>query len=179
MFDYHQYLCKVREIAANETFAMLDQLSKHNVDGITEVMSNLYSYISNRQFDVDFEEQQKECLRLCKEYKVADIYKSFQIVINCFDVFPFKYAKFKNIIKIKVNDPEFDDIEIQRRYLISTLRKDSNYDRIVKQINIICNDYGDTMKKIETEIANDEANIRKLYDGYESDIDEYIKNLNI
>lgn len=179
MFDYANYLAKVREIAANQTFEILDGLSKHNSENITKVMSELYSYLSSRRFQVDFEDQQLECTRLCKEYKVADIYKSFQIVINCFDLFPFKYKKFQDVIKIKVNDPGFDDIEIQRRYLISTVRKDSNYDRIVAQINAICNEYSETMSKIENEIANDEERVRKLYSGYDGDIDEYLNNLNI
>lgn len=179
IFEYHNYFAKVSETVTAETFAIMDNLSKHNIENITKVMSNLYSFMSSRRFEVDFEEQQAECTRLCKEYKVTDIYKSFQIVINCFDLFPFKYDKFKAAIKIKINDPDFDDIEIQRRYLISTLRKDSSYDRIAAQINIICNDYGNTMKKIETEVANEEANLRKLYEGNDKDVEEYINNLNI
>ena len=174
---YYEYISKVKSKASNETFELLDKVSKHNIENITKVMSELYLFMQSRRFNVGFEEQQEECTRLCKEYNVSDIYKPFQIVINLFDVFPFNYNKFAKMIKYKVNDPDIDDIEIQRRYLISTLKKDSKYDVMKRQINSICDDYATTMARIEKNIEEEEVKIRNLYSGNDNEIDDYIATL--
>jgi len=177
IYNYYEYMNDVRKTASDDTFAMMDKVSKHNVEGIANTMSDMYSFMQSRRFEVPLEDQQNKCAELCKHYKIADIYKSFQIVIMLFDVFPFVYNKFVKMIKYKINDPSIDDVDIQRRYLISTLAKKANYDDMKRSINHICNEYSSTMEKIEKEIKTEEDKIRGLYEGSDAEVDEYIESL--
>lgn len=173
-YNFHDYFAKVRAKTADEVFVLMDKVTKQNIKGITEVISAMYLYMSDRKFQVPYDEQQEKCTELCKEHKVPDIYAAFQVVINLFDVFPFNYKKFERMIKYKVNDPSIEDIEIQRQYLISTLRKDSKYDAKREIINSICNDYVATMERIQKNLKNEEETIRELYKCTEEEVDEFI-----
>jgi hypothetical protein len=162
--DYCIYFTKVRELLFDQTVKTVDDVGQSSVKRIGEAMSELYSNTRNKKL-TDFDDINQECETISKKHNVVKLFDNFNIIITLFDQFPFKYETFVKHVKYVVLDPEIDKVELQRKYLLAILRKDSKYDAYRKYINLVCNEYQQTMADVQKLKDQDERRIRELYDS--------------
>lgn len=174
VIEVQQYYSKVREQLITDTIELMDKLIETSLNNTSDALSEVFSQLRDCE---SFESRQELCDNIGKKYKIIDLYKRFQIIIELYDVYPFKYKQFKSVFQYAVRDPDISPIEIQRRYLISTLKRDSNYDRFSKNINDLCSNYESTMAKVEREITLEEKRIRELYGSTTDELVEYTNSI--
>ena len=150
---------------------------KTTCDALSEIYSAYASNSASREWNGSHSDIDEIVKPISDKYKLPDLHSEFQLIITYFDTFPFNYAKFKDVYVTKVNDPAIPNIEIQRRYLVSLLKKNSHYTSQRNYINRICDQYEQTMKKVKEEINSENDRIRSLYDGTTSKLIDYTNSL--
>jgi hypothetical protein len=158
--ELFEYFAKVRQHLGNESLNLMAKSAEHLLNSTADALSELFAEMPDK---TDEEGLAKVVTTIGKKHKLPNLYRDFQIIILYFDLFPFNYAKFKETYKYKVNDPEINNVEVQRRYLVSLLRKDATFDRRRTMINTICDQYGTIMDKIDAEVKSESERIRELY----------------
>jgi hypothetical protein len=161
-----EYFLAVQQKVTIETFNMMAAAGENKIKTTCEALSEISQSLASMQFRGS-EVRDDEIADLVKtigdKYRLPNLYSEFQIIILYFDVFPFNYEKFKEVYTYKIGDLSIEDIEVQRRYLLSLLRKDAHYIRRRDFINRICEQYDQTLKKIKDETENETKRIRELY----------------
>lgn len=170
------YFCSLRQHVSNDVLNMMSKRAEVVLNSTLEALSELY-LISMEKNDSNESELSEMVEKVSKKHKVPNLYSDFQIVIMNFDLFPFNYNKFKSEFRYKLNDPSIDNVELQRRYLISTLKTNSTYDKKKTLINEICNSYHSTMEKVKAEIKSESKRVKSLYTGTTEELTEFTNSL--
>lgn len=171
------YFCNLRQHVSNDVLNMMSKRAECVLNSTLEALSELYSQIPNERSNMSESEFAEIVENVAKKHKVPSLYSDFQIIIMNFDLFPFNYNKFKTEFRYKLNDPSIDSVELQRRYLISTLKTNSTYDKKKALINEICNAYQSTMERVKSEIKSESKRIKSLYGGTTENLVEFTNSL--
>jgi hypothetical protein len=176
-----KYFIEVQRIATTETLNLMGAAADTRVKSTCEALSEAYSKLSQmiiaRPDPLDQSSIEEVVEEVSNKYKLPNLYSEFQVIIMYFDTFPFNYKKFESVYVVKINDPAIPSIEVQRRYLTSLLKKDSQYNTQRNYINRICNHYEQLMKKVEGEIDSENERVRKLYQGTTSELVNFTNSL--
>lgn len=179
VLDLTKYFLEVQRVATIETLNLMGSTAEHMIKSTCEALSEVYANFKDKIIDTNISQSDLEEITksVSDKFKLPNLYSEFQLIITYFDTFPFNYDKFKKVYVFKVNDPAISSVEVQRRYLVSLLKKDSRYVGQRNYINRICDQYEQTMKKVEEEIDSENDRVRKLYDGTTSELIDYTNSL--
>ena len=176
LFKFFGYFAELRKLLFEKTLDLMESTANDTAKRITDAMSEIYQFYKNKP-NVEFDELSEFCKKAFEKHKAPDMYNTFSIVINLFADYPFKYKIFNKFAYMKVHDPEFDDLELQRKYLIACLRTDSRYNTHKRNINSIINSYRSEMEIIERDIKKNEKEIRAKYANMDTDLSALIDEL--
>ena len=145
LFEFFQHFAEVRKLVFMDTLKLMDKVANETADKATKAMSEIYLFTKNKP-DVGFDELSDYCKAAFERNGSPDMYNSFSVVIGLFADFPFKHTIFRKFVYEKLHDTAIDDLELQRKYLMTTLRKDSKYDTNRKYINKMIDSYRSKME---------------------------------
>lgn len=168
------YFCNVRKQLTNDVLNVMGKIADEIITKTCDALSKLHAEMSNGMMISYNEAKVNEMVKkVSDEFRLPNLMSDFQIIILYFDVFPFNYNKFKEVFTYKVNDPAISSVDVQRRYLISLLKKDSQFDRKRNFINSLCSNYETVIEKVKSEVDADNERIRDLYEGSTSELMAY------
>jgi hypothetical protein len=162
LLQFFSYFAELRKLLFEKTLEIMESTARDTAKRITESMSEIFQFVCDKP-DADFDTLTEFCKATFKRNNSPDMYDAFAVVIGLFDTYRFNYKLFSEFAYMKVRDLDYDNLELQRKYLLSNLRKDANYDKSRKHINSIIDMYRSKMDKIERHIKEEEKRIRNIY----------------
>jgi hypothetical protein len=173
--NFFNYFSAAREKAFTETLILMENMARTTAESVTKSIVELCKF---KKEETTYDEMVEKAKEVFVANSAPNMYNDFMIIVELSNIVPVNYKVLVGAVYEKIRDPEIHSLELQRKYLLSVLKKDKSYNHKRAYINKLINAYSSKIDRVEREIKKDEERTRKLYSEHsEVKVDEFISEL--